>query len=369
MIYGSIPVHFEWDLFSNYLGGSKTLIVHFILIAGVLATVFVVIFIAFFFLQNDKIKNRVEIQTRELRASEKQFRALLNSAPDATIIVDTNGNIMLTNHQVTRLFGYEAEELLGEKIEILVPDKFHNIHLSHRDSYVMDPAIIDMSHLRDLSAKRKDGSIFPAEISLSPIKTEEGLLISSSVRDITDRKRAEENLRASEQRLAMALTAANMVAWERDLITGITNADAFYENILGFESGELNQTADSWKKIVHPDDATHVPKTLDLFLDGKIPEFRVQYRAYTKDRKLKWIEAVGDIAERDEEGNPVKLTGTQQDITNQKEAEVVLQGKLEELEEFNQLAVGRELKMIELKKEINELLNNMGMDAEYEIVE
>jgi len=126
---------------------------------------------------------------------------------------------------------------------------------------------------------------------------------------------------------------------------------------------------DAWKKVVHPDDVTQVAVSLGHFLDGKTPEFKVQYRAYTKKGDMKWIEAVGDIDERDEEGNPVKITGTQRDITEQREAEIILREKLEEVEEFNKFAVGRELRMIELKEEVNNLLNSMDKDAEYEIID
>jgi len=314
-------------------------------------------------------ENLVKERTAELEEKEILFRSLLESAPIATIIVNVDGEIILTNDQALNLFGYEADELIGNKIEILIPNKFHDVHISHREKYVRHPETLDMHRLRDLVAQKKDGSVFPVEISISQIETDKGILVASSIRDITDRKRAEVELRSSEQRLAMAMEIGNLVAWDRDLRSGITKADTFYEKILGFEPGEIDQNSDSWKNIVHPDDASDVPKMLGLFLEGKIPEFRVHYRAYTKNRNLKWIETIADIAERDEEGNPVRITGTQRDITEQKEAEITIQEKLEELEKFNQLAVGRELRMIELKKEINELLINNGKDAEYNIIE
>jgi PAS domain S-box-containing protein len=130
------------------------------------------------------------------------FRALLETAPDAMVIVDQDGMIRLVNHQVERLFGYRQEELVQQAVEVLMPERFRHGHLAHRNSYSGNPVARYMGQGRELFARRKDGSEFPAEISLSPLQTEQGVLISSAIRDITDRKHAEQALAENARELA-----------------------------------------------------------------------------------------------------------------------------------------------------------------------
>jgi PAS domain S-box-containing protein len=125
------------------------------------------------------------------RRSDRKFRDLLESAPDAMVIVDGSGSVVLVNSQAVRLFGYPREELLGRPVEILVPERFRQAHGQHRHGFFNHPRPRQMGAGLDLYGLRKDGSEFPLEISLSPIQTEEGLLIASAIRDATERKRAE----------------------------------------------------------------------------------------------------------------------------------------------------------------------------------
>lgn len=138
---------------------------------------------------------RVEEIEKRARKAGLKFQGLLEAAPDAIIIVDRGGRITLVNAQAETLFGYSREELLGQPIELLMPERFRKVHVGRRESYHVQPRTRPMGAGLDLAGRSKDGSEFPVEISLSPIETEEGPRVISIVRDITDKKRAEQKLR------------------------------------------------------------------------------------------------------------------------------------------------------------------------------
>ena len=129
---------------------------------------------------------------------EERFRALLDSAPDAMVIAGQDGRVVLVNSQTEKLFGYKREELLGQPVEVLVPERFWKHHRAHRDNYMVNPQSRAMGAGHDLYGLKKDGTEFPVEISLSPQHTDEGTLVSTTIRDITERKRVEDALRQSE---------------------------------------------------------------------------------------------------------------------------------------------------------------------------
>ena len=123
---------------------------------------------------------------------ELSFRSLFESAPDAMLLTDDQGKILLLNARTEQMFGYSREELIGERVETLIPERFRANHTDHRSAYSATPGIRPMGNGYVLCGLKKDGSEFPVEISLSPMKTDRGMLVSSAIRDVSERKRIEE---------------------------------------------------------------------------------------------------------------------------------------------------------------------------------
>ncbi|WP_422359723.1 sensor histidine kinase [Reichenbachiella sp.] len=156
----------------------------------------------------DQLEQRVKERTKELsekqriiELSNERYKSLLESAPDAMVIAERNGTVQLINQQITNLFGYEKDELLGTSVERLIPERYRRLYKGHSSGFFDIPDIEQQGKGVELIGRKKSGEEFPIEVSLSPLETDDGALVSAAIRDITFRKDAEDSMELFSQQL------------------------------------------------------------------------------------------------------------------------------------------------------------------------
>lgn len=254
------------------------------------------------------------------RQAQRQFSSFLEAAPDGVVIVDQSGKIVRVNGQAEKMFGRDREELIGQDVELLLPERFRDKHREQRAGFVAHPSIRPMGRSAELWGLRKDGTEFPVEISLSPIPDHGGILVASIIRDVTERKMADEQLRQTEQRQKLILDSIppKLTTTKPD-----GSVDYFNPRWMEYTGLSFEQIRDwGWKQVIHPDDLEeHVQKWLDGLNTGKTYEHKSRFRR--ADGEYRWhISRAMPI--RNEAGQIVMWVGASTDIHDIKLIELAL---------------------------------------------
>ncbi len=270
-------------------------------------------------------------QAEAVRESREMFEKLYESAPDAIVVVNSEGCITRVNRQTEKMFGYGRNELIGQSVETLLPERFRQRHIGHRITYFSEPRQRAMGAGLELYGKHKDGIEFPVDVMLSPMETVESTLVLSVIRDTTERKRMEEMLLKSRNFYLKLFDEFPTLVWK----SGIdTKCDYFNRSWLEFTGRTMDQeTGDGWTEGVHPEDLERCVETyLDAF--NKREPFRMEYRLRRYDGEYRWIVDFGRPF-YNLEGEFAGYVGSCYDITERKQAEKALARYTEELAHSN----------------------------------
>jgi PAS domain S-box-containing protein len=234
------------------------------------------------------------------------------------LVVDHDGRIVRANQRIQLSFGYTPLEVVGERIESLVPIDLATLRRVHTEDYFEHPETRGMAADSDVHGRRKDGSEFPADISLSPLQSGGELQVLASLRDITERKQAEEALRQSEERFRRIFEDSPLGLLLATPDFRMMKSNESFRRMLGYSDADLEFLTPL--DITHPDDRDENRKLNEALLAGKIPSFKIEKRYLKKNREIIWATLTA-TAIRDREGRVLYALGIIEDITERKHAE------------------------------------------------
>ena len=266
-----------------------------------------------------------------LKENQQKLAGILDNADEAIISIDEQQQIQLFNQGAQQIFGYQAQEIIGQPLDILLPTVFRQIHRQHieRFSKSVEQSRRMLERSNHVYGRRKNGEEFPAEASVAKLQTKEGMLFTVMLKDITESKQAQEKLQASKSLLAKAEKIAKIGIWEYDHQTKRRSWSEEIYQILGFKSDRPMPSCQEILARIHPDDRLLVKQTLRQgHQEGKAWQFN--YRFLLPEGKVKYVESKGEPTVN-RQGRVLKVLETIMDVSDRIQAEKSFQRSQEQL--------------------------------------
>lgn len=277
------------------------------------------------------LKSEVFKKDSQFKETSIALQIIKDNTFDAVIILNNMGRIIFWNSSAERIFGFIAEEVTGsDLIDIIIPKEKV---VEFTESYNPDRKKHLNSQIKiiHITAIRKDGTQFPAELSIADVRNEDSWNTVGIVRDITDQKTLEQELKLSENRLKLSLKGEEEYLWDWNIQTNEMYFSPTVQSMLGFEKKEIRRNYEDWKKLIHPTDVVNVIYELEKHISGKTNMVRIEYRMKSAYDNWNWIYTRGKIVEFDDEKSPLKFVATNSDINEQKLYELDVQNLQEQL--------------------------------------
>lgn len=266
-----------------------------------------------------ELEVKVKQRTKELEESHTYINSVLENIIDGIITIDIKGTIRTINPAVTNIFGYTKNELVGQNIKILMPEPFYSEHDIYLKNYSEGGTPNILGKGREVSGKRKNGEVFPLDLSVAEIHLDGDHYFMGMVKDITERVKIEKALKTSELRYEQSQTYANIGTWDWNIQTGDLYWSDRIAPLFGYPKGKLETTYENFLASVHPDDQQDVIDAVTDCVEKGI-EYNIEHRCVWPDGTERWLLEKGDVS-RAEDGTPLHMLGVVQDITERKEAQ------------------------------------------------
>ena len=286
-------------------------------------------------LQNARLYASARRELGERRRAEAKYQAFVEQAPYGVVAVDRDQRIVLVNAEAERLFGYGRAEILGRPIELLLPERFREKERGHPGGFMADASLRPMGAVLNLYGARKDGAEFPIDVSLGPLDTEEGPLVVAAVRDVTERKQAEEALRHSRDLLDLTGHMAKVGGWELDVETQALTWTQEVYRIHEVDPATPLDVAEAIR-FYAPEARPVIAAAVQAGIDSGTP-WDLELPLITAQGRHVWVRAQGAVERRD--GMTVRLFGAFQDVTERHRADQMLR-QSQKVEAIGRLAGG-----------------------------